>query len=133
MRCGTSILGRLAVRRSYRRPHLPRTGRCTGAADVLTDERCGKWRLFWPARWHRTGLAAISPTLAGIHIHTAVTRTVSEQVAQQVDLTIWPGVLPECLDHHRAGICVPGQPSVTCSSILTQEQRFVTRTHPFRA
>jgi hypothetical protein len=40
----------------------------------------------------------------------AVTLTGSEQVAQQVDLTVWPDVLPERLDHHRAGICVPGQP-----------------------
>lgn len=37
-------------------------------------------------------------------IHMAITFTVSEQVAQQVDLTVWPDVLPECLDHHRAGI-----------------------------
>jgi len=34
----------------------------------------------------------------------------SEQMAQQVDITLGPGLLPECLDHHGTRICLPGQP-----------------------
>jgi hypothetical protein len=56
----------------------PQTGRRTGAADALTDERCGKWRLPWLVRWHSTGPAAISPTSAGIHM--AITFTVSDPI-----------------------------------------------------
>ena len=33
----------------------------------------------------------------------------SEQMAQQVDITLGPRLLPECLDHHGTRICLPGQ------------------------
>jgi hypothetical protein len=36
---------------------------------------------------------------------------VSEQVAQQVDITFGPGACPGGLDHHGASISRPGQPS----------------------
>jgi hypothetical protein len=35
---------------------------------------------------------------------------VSEQMAQQVDITLRPGLLPGCFHHHGTGICPPGNP-----------------------
>jgi hypothetical protein len=54
-----AVVGRPAeicgLARRRQRPLMPRTGRRTGAADALTDERCGKWRLPWPLAQHRLG------------------------------------------------------------------------------
>jgi hypothetical protein len=88
---------------------MPRTRRRTGVAGVLPDERFGGWRL------SVAGPAGAAPALrrchrarAGVPVYRCEPLSVSEQVAQQVDFAVRPGLLPEGLDHHGSGIGVPG-------------------------